>query len=814
MLHQFNRKPLALVVFLALPSSVFAFQALSEAELGQVQGQSGIVIDLRTDADGLAVQQVDWTLDKGVTAVNGVAIAPEAVLRQEGLSLRAVDANGVLGGAAHAVATLDIGANGGSPAVQFGLELDRSRLRMDNLRIAGDATRSFGTWALDAEGSLALRSQGGLLNNAHNNTYLKGELRNAKLFYRQLWHEHPYLIMNNMYALWEMPGGIWGVTPEGIHMSTIGAAQNKLNIALDFDIQYKFPNLYAADQGAANEFKITGNELPLMHFGWQGTLKNVDIFWRPGGVWYGSDPSVEAGGQVWDVADGKSQGLWLSSKWDFVNAAEALAGQGGEFKWVFGESRVGGGSERRINFELGDWSRWKSDMASHDFPLIVLDVINAGQGPGGLCWGYKYHGPGCSDASSYSRQFVNLAPGTINDFNSGAFAVQGNARTDGKALALAVRDGNLMSYSRKVALLEYDDAGVASRRNFNWGMIYTFANLNGNIYLYPGGSYGHVDRVPDAIAPINANEDTTGAVDSRTSGMIADVMLMSQTFGATDDAATTIDERKTQGFNWEHGSHLMIGDTDIDDDGLTGEERDGMGIGLISSNFLFMLDDTRIWLKPYTLADSYSGGIDLLTKKGRIHIKTYFGGGVLPKTDGTYGAKGIEVVKGSYINLNLEGLINFRMSPARPADATATGSTKGRQYLAYSGAIRGLDITDPLFAGGDGTFLSFAEPGDIKTELRFAKITGDIAITDGRIDLRGTNEDGDGKPKLVLSQTLHVGASAAARLNDAVTGTVLPGLAAGQPLDIGRVEFSGKTLGRIVVPNAQIYSSMTLKPQN
>jgi hypothetical protein len=229
-----------------------------------------------------------------------------------------------------------------------------------------------------------------------------------------------------------------------------------------------------------------------------------------------------------------------------------------------------------------------------------------------------------------------------------------------------------------------------------------------------------------------------------------------------------------------------------------------------------LADDTRIWIKPqWSSTDYYEGGIDLLSRQARINVKGTFGGGVLPP----YGVAGQEIVRGAFINLNLEGLLNFRLSPASPT------ATDGKNYLAYSAALRLMNTNVANFSestlattADDGSFLSISEPSNNSVDFRLADVQGDIAITGGRMDLRGTSEDGDSKPKLVLAQTLLFGSTASARMTDAVTGSTLPALpsgsAAGQPFDIKRVEFGNQALGRIVIPSGQLYSAITLKPQN
>lgn len=777
-------KPLALACLMAIASSpVIAFEALSEGELSAVTGQDGLTVNVTTD---VSAEQIRLTLDSS----NSNA----ATLRMEGVEFNAVDVVGNVGGMTGMRFDLDVGAAAPSaePYVGFQFALDRSRLRIDDLRHEGDVTRSYGTMALDAQGSIQLRGQGGIFNTNSTNTYLKGELTNAKLFYRQLWHQHPYLVLNNLNALWEMPGGKLAVTTDGIVMSTDGTASNLINVALDFDILYKFPWI----NGEPTEFLITGNEQPLLHFGWMGSLRDAELTWRPGGVWSGTVASGVAGvGDVYNTAN-KSQGLSLSSRWNFVSKANAaaLGDPSKEFRWQLGEAARTGADQSRVNFELSDWATWGSNTYGHNFPLIALDVINQVQGPGGLCWGFAFDGPtsgACSTGSSYNRQFVNLTPGSINDFDPTA------PRTDGKAIALVVRDGQLQSYSRQVKILERNSAGVVSERSFNWGLIYTLANVDANMYLYAGGN-------PSDVGGGSLNR-----------GMIADIMLMSQTFGATDDPATpTVNETYTQGFNWEKGSHFMIADTDLDKDGTTGEARDAMGIGLVSSSFLLQADDTRIWIKPQWGADSYEGGIDLLSRQARINVKGTFGGGVLPP----YGGGGQEVIRGGFINLNIEGLVNFRLSPASPT------ATDGSNYLGYSGAIRFMNTNVANFsestlgtAADDGSFLSISEPSNANADFRLANVQGDLAIINGRIDMRSSTEDGDGKPKMVIANTLQFGSTSAARMTDAVNGSSLPAIpsggAAGQVFDVGRVEFGNLPLGRIVIPSGQIYSSITLKPQ-
>jgi hypothetical protein len=113
---------------------------------------------------------------------------------------------------------------------------------------------------------------------------------------------------------------------------------------------------------------------------------------------------------------------------------------------------------------------------------------------------------------------------------------------------------------------------------------------------------------------------------------------------------------------------------------------------------------------------------------------------------------------------------------------------------------------------GFGTYISLAEPGSPDVDVRFANITGDVAFTEGQVDLVQSNENGADRPSMKISNTVHVGYDAANRMNEATTGTT--GLAAGgQPVIIDNVLLGQARLGSIVIPSARIYSSITLEPQ-
>lgn len=841
----FRRHPLTCLLPLLLstaPAWADGLVALDDEGLGEVVAQDGLTVDITSNTtSGITISEVNTTFDKGTTY--------EGIVRAEALSLRGVDGAGTVGGVAHAQVRLDAGAVAGTPRLNFELDLDRSRLSIGGLRIAADLTRNFGILALDASGQLRLQNDRGFFASTSTNAYLRGELTDATLFYTQITGQRPYLILNDMAAKWELNRGTVAITPAGIRQATkdnsinagvgpgAGAvdATSLLNVTLDFDLLYKDPT----QAGETTQFRITGTgfERPMLHFGWLGRLRNAEVVWKSGGFSQAAstvspgatDGTSGAVGVAYNTAV-KTKGLNFSSRWDFVNNAEGLAlgdtaaSKQFEFRWQLGEASGAGADKSRINFELGDWVRWNPSLYSHNFPLIALDALNGQQSPGGLCWGFRYNGPtsGACGGGGGSKQFVSIEPGHVGGFDTAAVNRAGTAQS----LGLMVRDGNLMSYSRRVTFLERDTAGAIQptlTRNFNWGLIYTFANVDANAFIYAGGNPA----------------DVTG-------GLVMDLSLMSQTFAPTDDTATTtINETLYQGFNWDNGSHLMIADTDVDKDGTTGENRDAMGIGLVSSSFLVLSNDMRIWVKPLTTANNYTqGGIDLMSPQTRFALNTTFGGGILPDAAGSFGT-GPRVVKAGLIRLNFEGMLSARLSPAadvgsafNPCGGTKTTYTC-RNYLGYSWAMRFMDtnfgpnpgtaidgFSDNTsgYAGwagtaaqlGDyGSFLSIAEPNQPNVDIRLANITGDLTLEDGVIDIVGSTQDGDNTPKLRISHTMNLGAAAATRVNDAVTGRTasLTGGAAGKEFRIDRFSLGTANLGRIVIPSASIFASMTLRPQ-
>ena len=751
-----------LVAISALSAPVLAMQAMDDSALSNVTGQDGISIDLETN--NLSIDEVSWVMDRdkyvdgsGVISNDNTGTSLESSLRLQNISIRGVDETGTVFGPAHITADIDVGSNGTEAGVSLATQIDRLRIQIDDVRLADSDTRSFGSLVLDAEAAIDMVNFDGLFNSTGSDAYLHGKLTNGNIFYRQAENGDPYLRLGNLNAEWTTENATIGITNEGLLTEA-----DFIDVKLGFDLFYNMPEV-----GEQAFISNAPNERPILHFAWEGALKDPRLVWMSGGSWYGENAGAS------DLAN-KSEGLHFSSRWNFVNRADVIGGMDAnrEFRWRFGEADDADRENELMRFELSDWNvmagapsedgqRW-----GHHFPLIGFDALANGQGPGGLCWGGPQDGSGCGG------QLLSFTPGEISGYSPTV------NRSGADAMALLVRDGNLLTYANKVKL--YEDGAMT--REFEWGLIYTLANIDGNLWFYPGGNVSNEDK-----------------------GLIADILLMSQTFNPGGTA---------QGFQFDKGSHFLLADTESD-----------MAVGFMASNLLMAWNDTRIWVKPQGGADYMSGGIDILSPLSRTQFTGTFGGLRLPDTGVSLAPDSSDIVKGTILDVNLEGLLNLRLSPSSPdyADRNAEG------YLNFSAALRLSNTNVSGFSGNDGTgagtdlgtYISLAEPSRPDVQIIFGDINGDIAMVNGIIDLRSSNEDGDGTPKLVVANDIQFGETATARMNDAVTGLPggLPGGAAGQPFRIDNVALgngvtgTASTLGSIVLPSGQWHASITLKPQ-
>lgn len=765
---------------LCLPTMAVALQPIDDAELSNITGQDGLVLDLASKGNqtGFGYDDITLTVDRN-SATERKLQFKQAPSQDFPGGLRpgfytVDDAGAFVDGPTHIKMSIDAGAKANlTPYMAFQLDIFGLPEGISNARrtqlILGELGhgdgKAYGSWALEGDGVLRLVNERGIFNVDSTEASVFGEIIDGRMYYRQAEGgkaDTPYLIMDNLHARWDMPKGTYGINSQGLVMKT--APNDVIDVALDFDIFFK--------QGGYDF--IAGGDGTL-HFGWKGGLLGPEILWRTQGTEPGQTPST----------------LNLSTKWNFVPADSTL---GNEFRWRLGETggtSTPGHGARRIQFELSDWVTWGEHEYGHSFPVIGLDIITpdvAQSRDYGLCF------KGRGDCSGGAAQKINLIPANFG----GSDVANG--------LSLVVRDGNLQSYSRRVNLIEetwdsaagkYElfeiaqyngDKSPGVTRSIDWGLIYTLANVDGNIFLYPGGNPGDENN-----------------------GLRADIVVVSNTFEEGTD---------NPGFNWDHGSHLMIAETRMDDSLPIGSTRNAMGIGFMSTSFVAMANDARIWLKPYegslvggdTATYYGSGGLDVFSPLSRLNLFTNFGGGVLPDNNGGYG-DGPRFVRGAVIDINLEGAVHARFSPSGDAD-NALRYHWGVKLMSQD-TINGLKGANQGFGEDDrGSYLSFAEPSRPDVAIALTNITGELAFANGKIDIVPHDDPseiaagGNRNPKLRASHEFLIGKAASPVLNS------VPGMPSGDPapLDIGQIKMGDQNLGRIVIPSARAHATLTLEP--
>jgi len=703
-----------IVVLMTLPVFSFALEPMSEGELSNVQGRDGVTVGLNTNS--LSAQQLSLRIDTPTEE------------QSEGLYLNNLQLTKIGTGDNLFTTKIDVGSDSDGPLLSIDSHLDTSRFSFSSMTLT-DPTRSFGEWAMVGGMDFRLINRGLFFTDDTNKpASLYFALTDAKWFYRQNWYYHANITFDNLDFVWDMPEASIGVTNDGLRL------YGDVNYLLNFDLLYKFH----PDQDMTT---VTANDKRMLNFGWEGTLYDTELQVRGGGIWDGSEVAG-----AYDTS-ARTQGLNFGVSWNYKKS-QGDAVKSTDLRWQIGQ---GGGEQ--VLLEFGDWRNLQDTSGNRaplgfDFRNITLDVVTAGNGPGGLCWGEGTHGSGCGG------KMLHFDTGLINSYSNIV------NRTDGGALMAAIRDGNLLAYSNQVTV----SSNTMAPETYDWGLIYTLANIDANIAMYPGGSGSHI------------------TADSENQGFILDFLLMSQ----------TLDGSGNQGNNWAKGTHFMIADTD---------PSVNMGIGMLNANFLLAADDMRLWIKNSGTVGSaaYGAGIDLLSPRVRMQLSAELAGVSLPRGDDKVGIADVD--------LNLEGLVNFRLSP--PPD--------GENFLAYSAAIRLYsmsDTADSTLVSGQGSFWSIAEPGRPEVELRLANIQGDLAIVDSKLELYERNHGGNGEsPQLEISNKIVFGGSAVQRLQDGTSGLAsVPGGALGQEVK-SDIYFGSDRLGQLVIPNGSIRTTIGLLPQ-
>lgn len=781
----------------SLPGLVQAFSSLSEDELAGVSAQDGLVYEL-TNPSEISAAEYKLTMTDSAGHAGGIRAAPLRMTPDGNSQLRAN-------------IELDVGALAGLPVISIVQQLDRFRLGgATNTTgwqsgLAGDVVRSFGEWALVTDVDFSL-SGGPLLGTASN---LRLALHDASLFYRQYSdpsnNKNATLTLNNIDFLWETLGGSVSVDSTGLRL----AGTTTFRISLD---------AYYKNHIDQNMTAITANDRPGIRYSWGGTLYDSLLYARAGGVWNTAANQATnvafntAGTAMVNMPTGQTQGINLGMRWNYRDPAAPATP--GNFLWGIGH--ITGDQEY---LEFGDWKNLEQASGpvtgryGFDIPLLVYDALSSGSASnagGSLCWGNTMSGASCSVGGG---SLLSHTAGTISGYTADV------NRNNGALFMTLLRNGNLLSYSNRVRVMldpsnpvPQDTAafgGNADGSGYSWALVATLANINSNIYFYPGGS-----------------EAASGS-GSRNFGAMGDLLFMSQSFGdwapSTGTCATNPSHTSCNTTRWSQGTHLMVADTEAQ-----------MGIGILGASLLLAADDLRLWLRDTTSSTSVgnmTGGIDLFSPRVRYNLKGLFGGARLPN--------GHDLIRVANIDMNLEGLLNFRISPS-PSNVQPGKTAESNDFLAYSGAMRlrcgsptpfgcdgnaFADAGGSLTASGAGSYIHIEEPGKPGVYLAFDDLSGDLAISEGVLQLRSaTDTDADAAPNssakfstaradLSLSNKVLIGASAASRLTDGVTGAgVGVGGPAGRALT-GNLRFGGNDIMSIAIPAASAYYSLTIRAQ-
>src|SRR5690606_37092840 len=293
----------ALVVAMsALSAPVLAMQAMDDAALSNVTGQDGITIGLETN--NLNIGEINWVLDRdnyvdgsGVISTNAAGTSLESGLRLQNISIRGVDSTGTVFSPARVTTVFDVGSNGSEAGVSLATTIERMRIQIEDIRLADSDTRSFGSLVIDGDAVVDFQNFGGLFNSNGSDAYLRGKITDGNIFYRQGGDGTPYLRLGNLGAEWAAVGATIGITEDGLLTEA-----DFLDVKLAFDMFYNMPAT-----GETAFITNAPNERPIMHFAWEGALKDPKLVWMPGGAWYGENAGAA------DLAN-KSEGLHFSSR--------------------------------------------------------------------------------------------------------------------------------------------------------------------------------------------------------------------------------------------------------------------------------------------------------------------------------------------------------------------------------------------------------------------------------------------------------------------------------------------------------------------
>ncbi|MCH8542852.1 MAG: hypothetical protein LAT61_04710 [Alcanivorax sp.] len=502
---------------LAIMGQAHGMEPLDDAALQAVAGQDGLVVAINAE-QGISAEQVRWETDAGMTlgdyGVGGANASDslEASLILDGVHWGGIDSQGTSAAppALAVRAELDVGVMPGGPALGVRVDIDRARLLIDDVRHDGLASASFGSVALDSSLDFEFA---GMIDHTRQDARLRVAIEDGTLFYRQGGAGASELLLDDLVFRMDFDQGTVGIDEEGLIVS---APQSEF--AVFFDLKHR------ADPGAdpLDAFR-RDDARGILGFGWEGTVEDLLVRIGTGGAWYNGH---------YDDPGQRSDGLQILMQHD----------HGSDYAWVIGEAGSPGIDDGQGNVfaaprtlvRFDNWQRLdgaplgSTGTPSFRLPLTI-DVLNAGQGTGGLCFG------------------ADVSP--VGGSCSAGELIEVPVR-DG-ALAVMVRDAFLHAYPTRVYVDvggDYTPGGPVGPDDdiFNWGLITTLGDMDADIVLYPGAADGGRGLHMDAVVTV-------------------------QSHGSTAPGSG----------GWQQNTHLMIADTD---------PAVMRGIGLVNANLLLSVE--------------------------------------------------------------------------------------------------------------------------------------------------------------------------------------------------------------------------------